>query len=199
MSFTFVKIFITPLLSRAAELLRDADALDRTLTRHVQRLEWDPSVALRQWWLNVLLAVAGLACGYIGVPLALLAAAARAQAGHASLRVVAVTALCSACTVYAVLVLKRAIGRLRPLRGSLPEHRWALARLESNCSMPSGDAAQAVLLCGMLARCGHPWAWLFVPAVCFARVYFGAHWVGDTIAGVVVGRVSYAAAAWLCD
>lgn len=54
--------------------------------------------------------------------------------------------------------------------------------------MPSGDSAQAGMFCTMLAAYfGEPLLLLGIPATCFGRIYFGCHWIGDTIVGASMG------------
>jgi membrane-associated phospholipid phosphatase len=68
---------------------------------------------------------------------------------------------------------------------------FKLRKLVNNPSFPSGDSAQAGALVTLVILFG-PWPWtLFalplVPLCMFSRVYFGAHWFGDTVAGVAIG------------
>jgi undecaprenyl-diphosphatase len=71
--------------------------------------------------------------------------------------------------------------------------RVRIRKFVKNPSFPSGDSAQAALIALLLwSNCGvDDWRgnlWLgLVPLCMFARVYFGAHWIGDTIAGAAIG------------
>ena len=74
--------------------------------------------------------------------------------------------------------------------------RIDLRSKETNCSFPSGDAAQSALLCmhiminykatfylaGGVVGVGQ-----LMISVSFARVYFHCHWIGDVLAGSVIG------------
>jgi membrane-associated phospholipid phosphatase len=54
--------------------------------------------------------------------------------------------------------------------------------------MPSGDSAQAAVWACVLGRAFSSYApFVLIPCTMFARVFYGAHWVGDTIVGAVVG------------
>lgn len=112
------------------------------------------------------------------------------------------TCICSVLlTLVLTLVFKKALGRPRPsynsVRGS--QLLFNFRGLETNCSMPSGDSAQAGLFWTFLVL--H--AGLSVPVGCicafgtmFARVFYMCHYWGDTVVGVALG----VAVAWLlCD
>jgi membrane-associated phospholipid phosphatase len=67
---------------------------------------------------------------------------------------------------------------------------------ETNCSLPSGDAAQASLFSFLLMNNFPKAFWIFggpfgtaqfVLAVGFARMYFHCHWFGDIVAGLLIG------------
>lgn len=65
-----------------------------------------------------------------------------------------------------------------------------LRSLEKNNAMPSGDSAQSALFCTLLAlQFGQPRLLLGIPATMFGRVYFGCHWIGDTMVGASIGAV----------
>jgi membrane-associated phospholipid phosphatase len=81
--------------------------------------------------------------------------------------------------------------RIRPGIHAVAHRQFKIRSWERTNAMPSGDSAQAALWCVLLARAmggGHSWALLLVvPCTMFARVYFGCHWVGDTLVGAAVG------------
>jgi membrane-associated phospholipid phosphatase len=95
--------------------------------------------------------------------------------------------------------LKRLTKRDRPPAASLAHKIFNIRALETNFSFPSGDSAQgAVIACNLFyyaqAFAGHsePDVWagfllLLIPITMSARVYFGAHYWSDTIAGVCIG------------
>lgn len=86
--------------------------------------------------------------------------------------------------------LKHLIRRDRP--APLEASRaFKLRKLVNNPSFPSGDSAQAGAMVALVILFA-VWPWsLFalplVPLCMFSRVYYGAHWFGDTIAGVAIG------------
>jgi len=54
-------------------------------------------------------------------------------------------------------------------------------------SFPSGDSAQAACWAAVVGLSGFYWGWLVFPLTMFARVYYGAHYFLDTLAGTIVG------------
>ena len=84
-------------------------------------------------------------------------------------------------------ILKRAFKRNRPTKHA--ERYIQLRWMENNFSFPSGDSYQAGALAAFLITADADnfyFAGLTI-LVAFARVYFGFHWVGDTIAGASLG------------
>ena len=66
--------------------------------------------------------------------------------------------------------------------------RFNLRSYEHNFSLPSGDSAQSALFCTlMFLNYGSVLPLCMVPATMLARVYFGAHWIGDTVVGAAIG------------
>jgi undecaprenyl-diphosphatase len=114
----------------------------------------------------------------------------------------ALVAIMSALTTLAIThPLKYAINRARP---EPPQARaLKLRKLVNNPAFPSGDSAQAGSIATLLVLAG-PLAWpvsavflAIVPMCMFSRVYFGAHWWGDTAAGALIGAaVAMAYAHW---
>ncbi|MCB9896285.1 MAG: phosphatase PAP2 family protein [Planctomycetes bacterium] len=98
--------------------------------------------------------------------------------------------------------MKHWIGRPRP-EPLEAARAFKLRGLVNNPSFPSGDSAQAGAMTTLLILLG-PLAWPaslsflpLIPLCMFARVYYGAHWIGDTIAGVIIGAaVAFAYAYW---
>ena len=59
---------------------------------------------------------------------------------------------------------------------------------EGTFSMPSGDSSAAAVFCCIVAyELDMPWIYLVLPLVMMGRVYYHCHWVGDTVAGILVG------------
>lgn len=102
----------------------------------------------------------------------------------------AVAVMTALTTVAVTNPMKHWIGRDRP-QPLEAVRAFKLRKLVSNPSFPSGDSAQAGAMI-MLVILFAPWPWsLFalplIPLTMFSRVYYGAHWFGDTIAGVAIG------------
>ena len=99
---------------------------------------------------------------------------------------VAILALC----IFFILPLKKLFNRDRPTR-ILSVYRICNMRdLEHGKAMPSGDAAAGAFFCGIYAYLfGLPfYAWaIFTILVSLGRVYVHCHWIGDTIAGSILG------------
>ena len=87
--------------------------------------------------------------------------------------------------------MKHYFGRVRP--EPIDSRRFKLRKLVNNPAVPSGDSAQAGAMVMLVVMLG-PWPWSLAalplaPLCMFSRVYFGAHWVGDTVAGVLIGAL----------
>eukprot|EP01017_Pseudomicrothorax_dubius_P025792 TRINITY_DN2822_c0_g1_i3.p1 TRINITY_DN2822_c0_g1~~TRINITY_DN2822_c0_g1_i3.p1 ORF type:complete len:178 (-),score=20.04 TRINITY_DN2822_c0_g1_i3:142-675(-) len=87
-------------------------------------------------------------------------------------------------------LLKRVIGRPRPTlkvieeAGKSTEHR----QREKNHSMPSGDSVQAGAFAGIIWLLhGEPRGLLVTAGVMYARIYYGCHYISDTIVGAALG------------
>lgn len=146
-----------------------------------------PIHGLKLGVLDYLLAVPGLMFGSWGMPatLGLLALFAGWRFGL-------VCGIAAVTTVAITGPLKHYFNRPRP--GDLPHRRaLALRNLVNNPAFPSGDSAQAAMVTTLWIAAGPvtwPWSLAFAPAVplcMFSRVYYGAHWVGDTVAGAAIG------------
>ena len=94
--------------------------------------------------------------------------------------------------------LKKLIKRKRPIYAT-EDHEEAsnfvkkrLANLGKreigSAAMPSGDSAQGALWVVITMLFFQTYAILLViPMVCFGRVYFRCHWIGDTLVGSLIG------------
>jgi membrane-associated phospholipid phosphatase len=94
------------------------------------------------------------------------------------------------CTVL-VQVLKQAVGRARPLD--------ILVTADPG-SFPSGHSANAAVMAATLAIIlRYLWVWvsggLYVIAMMLSRTYLGAHWISDTVGGLLIG-VGVAVIVW---
>ena len=101
-------------------------------------------------------------------------------------------ALVYACMILSGVVITSAIKRVtRRVRPGKTANRLVNLRfMERNFSFPSGDSFQAACMATFLnATLSTDSVMLLIPIVMFARVYFGFHWVGDTIAGALLGII----------
>jgi len=106
----------------------------------------------------------------------------------------AITGLTLICghisTALLIVALKKSFGRKRPsIEVTRRKHFNPLLQLsrERPWSFPSGDSAQAGCWSGVVGCSGVLWGWAVFPLAMFARVYYGAHYVLDTLVGASVG------------
>ena len=97
--------------------------------------------------------------------------------------------------------LKNTIRRPRPPKSSISKRALPIRDDVCNPAFPSGDSGQVTvfLLHHLQAAVFSAFLYLFfekrilflllpLPTM-FGRVYYGAHWIGDTIGGVLIGYV----------
>ena len=88
--------------------------------------------------------------------------------------------------------MKYGIWRKRAITDSFPKRLKLPVRGESDTpSMPSGDTAACGCFCFVYAAyLNIPAIFIIIPFVMLGRVYYHAHYIGDTIVGAFVGFVS---------
>lgn len=114
-----------------------------------------------------------------------------AASGRRDLRRAATRGLASIAVTSFVAnqLAKRAVPRQRPLISGIPIRRHA-RRMPTSSSFPSGHSASAAAF-WVGASVEAPWLWVplgvLAGAVGFSRVYTGAHYASDVLAGAALG------------
>jgi len=79
---------------------------------------------------------------------------------------------------------KYIFARKRPRTSNCGKKLIPLKKMHHDPSMPSGDTAQSAVAAATMIFHGYSYKWsLIVFASAFGRVYFGSHYIGDTIVG----------------
>jgi len=93
-------------------------------------------------------------------------------------------------TVFITQISKKIIKRLRPDANTLGIKMLDLRSPLTNFAFPSGDTAQAAAYCYCLYLIkNNIWYLLFIPNCAWARIYFGCHYIGDCLAGALIGII----------
>lgn len=96
--------------------------------------------------------------------------------------------LSTICLLSTTTLMKEKLGRLRPGGAFLPNRLLNLRSVEKNNAMPSGDSAHGGMWLTFTALYFQiPQLLLLIPLVMLGRVYYACHWIGDTIAGSLIG------------
>lgn len=166
----------------------------------MRQLDQRLSSSVHGWRLGALdyaLAVPGMLFGSYVMPLLIVALGV-----WLGWRFGAVATMSALTTLAITNPLKHLIGRARPEPLEAPR-ALKLRKLVNNPAFPSGDSAQAgtvVVLLMLLGPLDWPASATFLPLIpltMFSRVYFGAHWWGDTAAGALIGAaVAFAYGHW---
>ena len=90
-----------------------------------------------------------------------------------------------------ILPLKALFKRERPTRIRKVRRLCNMRDLEHGKSMPSGDAAACAFFCGIYWHIFEiHWLLLIaLPLTSLGRVFTHCHWIGDTVAGSILGLV----------
>ena len=101
-------------------------------------------------------------------------------------------------TVFLIIIInitKRLFGRERPTRIAEKYRLCNMRKLEHHKSFPSGDASAASFFTAIYIHIFGVNIWFMVIStvmVSLGRVYVFCHWIGDTVAGSILGTtVSY--------
>ncbi|CDW79182.1 membrane-associated phospholipid phosphatase [Stylonychia lemnae] len=90
--------------------------------------------------------------------------------------------------LFTTQTLKRLIRRNRPSALRVARKINLTDIEKGTLSMPSGDTAQAALWCGLMNLFFQSQTVMFmVPLVALGRIYYQCHYIGDTLAGGMIG------------
>jgi undecaprenyl-diphosphatase len=149
--------------------------------------------ALDRPWLDPLMTALSRLCeGWVLALVALAWAVAVGRTGRRALRVGLPLLIAIAADAVVVEALKVALHTPRPLAVLGPQRVHVLLAPLLAHSMPSGHASAAATLAAYLVGRGRREgrvAWPVAVAGGVSRVYVGAHWVLDVVAGWIVGAV----------
>ncbi len=147
--------------------------------------------ALAQRWLDPVMIASSVACqGWVLIAIVVAVAVFPERANPRAPLVAAIALLTLAVDGAAVHMVKHAFNVPRPLAVLGPDAVRVLIEPLRARSMPSGHASAAAML-GAFAvrrhgRAGAPFA-VFAVLGGISRIYVGAHWVEDVVAGWMIG------------
>jgi len=154
------------------------DALDKKLSGYIFRAS--PGKVM-----DVIIAIGCLSFSYFGFPLWIVL--------YVVIYESYLYALCVLVSIVVTQIFKRCFKRPRPKLSELG-HRWFYLQFEdvsAHHSFPSGDTAQAAVFAVTLGYTVDSWYFLglftVVPYAALGRIYFGRHYIGDTVGGALTG------------
>lgn len=98
--------------------------------------------------------------------------------------------LTSLFLIFVISLLKKVFGRERPTRIKEKYRLCNMRKLEHHKSFPSGDASAAAFFLGIYVHVFgmNPIFMIIITLfVSLGRVYVFCHWIGDTVAGSILG------------
>ena len=139
---------------------------------------------LQLGWFDFVLAGFALLCSAWGVPVLVFLIAG-------SLGVTVAVGYVTLVFLGLVLTTLVKRGTRRPRPDKHGRRMVSLRWMENNFSFPSGDSYQAAVFATLMLHTSGTWLYftLMLPLVMFSRVYFGFHWVSDTMVGAALGSV----------
>ena len=135
------------------------------------------------------IAMSWLGEGWLIIPLAL--ALVLMKHGRTGIRVIAACSLAATFITLLGFALKESVARARPVAVLGDAVRVLGPRLEAH-SMPSGHSLLVFMILGFLCGVHRRLAWLWLPfamLVGVSRIYVGAHFPADVVAGAALGFV----------
>jgi len=158
--------------------LNRLDALDKKMSNYI--FKSSPGKVM-----DVIIAIGCLAFSYFGFPLWIVL--------YVVIYESYLYALCVLVSIVVTQIMKRCFKRKRPKLSDVGE-RWFYLQFEdvsANHSFPSGDTAQAAVFAVTLGYTVDYWYFFglitIVPYAALGRIYFGRHYIGDTIGGAITG------------
>ena len=154
--------------------MQDLIESDLQISRVIHQLELG--------WLDFAISMFALLCSIWGVPI-LVIFVFKTFGMFMAIRYVVLALIGVLVTSF----LKKYFDRKRPVAHGkrLVPLRW----METNASFPSGDSFQAAIFSVLMMHANGAWIYYctLLPIVMFSRVYFGFHWISDTVMGAALG------------
>eukprot|EP01084_Bolivina_argentea_P303836 524670_1 len=161
-------------ISSYALILKKVDKIDKYLSKEIHKLELH--------YFDFIIAIPGTLFGVIGCPILAIWYYNKYNSYLYPFN----------CFIIVVInhTLKYVIARKRPLTSNCGNKLIPLKKMHHDPAMPSGDTAQSAVAAATMIYHGYSLYWLsLIPASAFARVYFGSHYIGDTIVGGLMGFI----------